>query len=79
MGFKKLPALRAREVSRVVEQAGFVFDRQKGSHAVYKHPVTKKRTVVPIHLGKTIKKPLLQGIVGDIGLTIEEFLELLKK
>jgi len=40
----------------------------------------KKRTVVPIHKGKDIKKPLLKKIIEeDAGITIEEFLEKLKK
>ena len=37
-----------------------------------------KRVVIPIHPGKTIKKPLLQSIIeDDAGLTIEEFINLL--
>jgi predicted RNA binding protein YcfA (HicA-like mRNA interferase family) len=39
---------------------------------------TNKRTVVPIHAGKEIKKPLLKSIIEtDAGISIEEFLKLL--
>jgi hypothetical protein len=31
----KIPSIRAREVVRVAEATGFVFDRRRGSHAVY--------------------------------------------
>jgi predicted RNA binding protein YcfA (HicA-like mRNA interferase family) len=31
----KLPSIRARDVVRVAEAVGFVFDRQRGGHAVY--------------------------------------------
>jgi len=31
----KLPAVKARDVVRVATKPGFVFDHQKGSHAVY--------------------------------------------
>lgn len=77
MGFSQLPALNARDVIRAVERAGFLFDRQSGSHAIYIHPVSKRRTIIPIHGGSTIKKPLLRSIIDDLGISIEEFLRLL--
>ncbi len=40
------------------------------------HPATNARTVVPVHAGKTIKKPLLRAIINDAELSIDEFLEL---
>ena len=72
-----LPSLTAREIVRVIKKCGFVEDRQKGSHLILVHPQTRIRTVVPIHPGKTIKKPLLRAIIEDAGLTVEEFRELL--
>lgn len=78
MGYKNLPALKSREVVKVLLEIGFVKDRQKGSHLVLVHPIKKKRIVIPMHSGKTIKKPLLRSIIiEDAGLSIEEFLDLL--
>lgn len=75
---KQLPALSARKVIRALKKLGFKEDRQKGSHLVMINLVTKKRTVVPVHHGKTIKKPLLRSIIeDDAGVTIEEFLKAL--
>jgi len=74
---KKVPALTARQVVKALKRAGFVEDRQKGSHLVFIHPETHARTVVPIHYGRTIKKPLLLGIIHDAGLSVDEFLEFL--
>jgi predicted RNA binding protein YcfA (HicA-like mRNA interferase family) len=71
-----LPALTARRVIRALKRAGFVEDRQKGSHLVLIHPQTGARTVVPMHAGKTVKRPLLRAIIADTGLSVEEFLEL---
>ena len=34
-------------------------------------------TVVPVHAGKTIKRPLLRTIIADAGVSQEEFLTLL--
>lgn len=73
---KNLPALTSRKVIKALKKAGFIEDRQKGSHLVLIHPETKKRIVVPVHPGKTISKPLLQSIIeNDAGMTIEEFLK----
>jgi len=74
---KKLPAVPAKEVIRVAERLGFVFDRQRGSHAVYYRPKDKRRVVIPVHSGKEIRPKTLKGIIADMGLTVEEFRELL--
>jgi predicted RNA binding protein YcfA (HicA-like mRNA interferase family) len=73
----KLPSLTARKVVRALKRAGFVEDRQKGSHLMLIHPESKARTVVPVHPGKTIKDPLLQGIIRDANLSVDQFIELL--
>lgn len=73
----KLPAATGREVVRVALKLGFVFDRQRGSHAVYYRSSDRARIVVPMHAGRTIKPKTLAGIVGDMGLTTEEFRDLL--
>ncbi len=73
----KLSSLTARQVIRALKRAGFVEDRQRGSHLILLHPKTKNRTVVPVHPGRTIKQPLLRGIVRDAGLTVDEFVGLL--
>ena len=75
---KKLPSLTAKQVIKVLKKLGFHEDRQKGSHLVLINPLTKRRTIVPIHSGKTIKKPLLKTIIEkDVGISIEEFVKLL--
>jgi predicted RNA binding protein YcfA (HicA-like mRNA interferase family) len=73
----KLPSLRARAVIRGLQRAGFIKDRQKGSHLILIQPETKARTVVPIHSGRTIKEPLLRAILRDANLTAGEFISLL--
>lgn len=67
------PSIRAREVVRVAEMIGFVFDRQRGSHAVYYRPSDKRRVVIPMHGSKDLKPGTLRGIIHDMGLTVEEF------
>lgn len=71
----KLPAVTAKQVIRALKKLGFEEDRQKGSHLVLINPRNGRRTVVPVHAGKTIKKPLLKAIIEkDAGISIEEFL-----
>jgi len=67
--------VRAREVARVAERVGFVFDRQRGSHAVYYRASDGRRVVIPMHGSKDLKPGTLRGIIMDMGLTPEQFLE----
>ena len=70
------PTITARELVRALEEAGFKFQRQKGSHITLRHPSTMRTVVVPMHTGD-VKRPLLKMIVAQAGLTVEEFSALL--
>ncbi|MEK7475208.1 MAG: type II toxin-antitoxin system HicA family toxin [Candidatus Coatesbacteria bacterium] len=73
----RLPALTASQVLRKLRRAGFVFDRQaKGSHEIWYHPASKRRTVVPNHPGRTLPKGTLSAIIEQAGLALDEFLKL---
>ena len=72
------PNVKAKEFIRVIEQLGFYFDRQKGSHAIYKN-IQGKRVVVPIHSGKDIKLGTLMGMIQDIDVDKETFFKLLQE
>jgi predicted RNA binding protein YcfA (HicA-like mRNA interferase family) len=76
----KFPAVTSLEVIEVLEKMGFRFNRQAGSsHAIYFRDHDKKRTTVPTHSGKTVKRKTLKSILSDAGLTVEEFKALSKK
>jgi len=60
-----------------LKRAGFVEDRQKGSHLILIQAGKKARTVIPVHGSKTIKKSLLRAIIRDANLSVEEFVALL--
>jgi len=72
----KLPALKSREVIRILERAGYQVDRVKGSHHIMRHPQRPGRIPVPFHAGRDIKMAVLRSIVEQSGLTEEEFLAL---
>ena len=74
----KLPLLTGREVAKVVEKLGFIFDHQTGSHMVYKHPDGRK-TTIPHHSREEIGPGLLTKIIKhDLKITREDFLKLVK-
>lgn len=70
----KLPACTPAKVIRVLERAGFVFVRQRGSHRMYIKG--HLGVIVPFHK-KDLKKGTLKNIIKQSGLTLEEFLKLL--
>ncbi len=74
----KLPSISARECIRTLRHGGFEVKRQSGSHIVIAHKDDPTRsTVVPNH--NPIKIGTLRGIIRDLHLTVDEFLDLLHK
>ena len=71
------PTVKAKEFIKVIEKLGFYFDRQKGSHAVYKND-DGRRVVIPIHSGKDLKQGTLMGMIEDIGIDKDRFFKILK-
>ena len=72
----KLPRVTSQEMVRALEKAGFVKDRQKGSHLTMRHPKTGCRAVVPMHR-RTLGVGLTRDIIRHAGLSPDEFRELL--
>jgi len=71
----KLPALRAREVIRLLERIGFYEVRQRGSHLQLKRG--NLLVTVPVHSGD-LNPGTLRSIIRQAGMTVDEFLMLLK-
>ena len=44
----KLPRLTGKEVAKVIEKFGFIYDHTTGSHMIYRHP-DGRRTSIPHH------------------------------
>lgn len=72
------PRVKAKDFIKVIDKLGFYFDRQKGSHAIYKNN-EGRRVTVPIHVGKDLKTATLAGMIQDIGLEKAQFFDLLNK
>lgn len=66
----RLPVLRADEVIRILERAGFRFIRSRGSHRIFSSGA--RMVVIPYHRGD-LKSGTLRAIIRSSGLTVEDF------
>ena len=71
----KLPVISGRKARKAFEKAGWVFDRQRGSHMILEMPGTPGMLSIPDH--RELDTGLLRGLIRDSGCTVEEFLKLL--
>jgi predicted RNA binding protein YcfA (HicA-like mRNA interferase family) len=60
-----LPLLKATELIKALQKAGFERIRQKGSHVRMRHPDGRVVTV-PVHGNQEIGRGLLRKILRDI-------------
>ncbi|MXX39013.1 MAG: type II toxin-antitoxin system HicA family toxin [Gemmatimonadetes bacterium] len=72
----RMPRVTGTHVVRSLRKVGFELVRQRGSHAILKHP-DGRSTVVPIHGGETIGVGLMSKIQRDVGIDREAFIDLL--
>jgi predicted RNA binding protein YcfA (HicA-like mRNA interferase family) len=61
--YRRLRALKARELIAALKRDGFLFIRQAGSHQRYRHPDGRKVTVAPHGGGDTFSVKTLQTII----------------
>ena len=74
----RLPSLEADEMIRALKKAGYDIIRTKGSHHIMRHRDDPSRgTVVPVHVGRDLKRGLPRKILADCGLPVDEFSALL--
>ena len=74
---QRLPALKSRDLIRVLKKMGFFEARRKGAHFCFKHP-DGRFTLVPRHSGEDIGRGLLRQILREINVSPEEFSKFLK-
>jgi predicted RNA binding protein YcfA (HicA-like mRNA interferase family) len=66
-----LPSVSGARVVRALEGHGFKIARISGSHHIMRHP-DGRGTTVPVHGNRDIAKGTLRGILGDVGMTIDQ-------
>ncbi len=76
---ERLPSVKAREVIRALELAGFYVSRMSGSHCRMLHRIDSNRHVtLPLHGRNDLKRGTVQSILRQAGLTAEQFNVLLR-
>ncbi|NQT72076.1 MAG: type II toxin-antitoxin system HicA family toxin [Chloroflexi bacterium] len=71
----KTPVLKPREIITRLETPGFSEVRQRGSHRQFRH-TDGRCTTVPFHKGRDLSPILLRQIAKDIGMTVDEFVQI---
>ena len=72
----KLPVdLSGQELRKALERAGFVYQRQKGSHMIQRRAEPYARVIIPDH--KVLRIGTLRQILGEAGMSAERLIELL--
>lgn len=76
----KLPAIKVKELIKILKKAGFQEWRQKGGHLTLYRNSDNRALTVPIHFRKDIPKGTLRVIIKEAGFkNIKEFNHLKKK
>ena len=60
--------MKSRELIKLIENGGWVFVRQVGSHKIYEKTGERRPLVVPEHGSKELKKGLTLAILKQAGL-----------
>ena len=72
----KLPVVSGRQLAKALAKVGYLSDHQHGSHIILRHESPPhRRLTIPDH--KEIAKGTLKHIIREVGLTVEELLNLL--
>ena len=78
---ERLPSVRAREVIRALERAGYAVSQANlgqpllaGSH---QRSYPARKVTIPIHGSTNLKRGTLRSIIAQAGLTVAEFVALL--
>jgi predicted RNA binding protein YcfA (HicA-like mRNA interferase family) len=73
---ERLPVISGAEAVRAFERDGWRFDRQMGSHAILLKPGHVATLSIPQH--RELAPGTLRSLIRVAGLTVDEFVALLK-
>lgn len=74
----RLGSCSGDQVVRAFERAGWHVVRRKGSHVIMEKEGFDATPSIPVQKGKDVKKGTLRDLIRDAGLSVEEFLSLIK-
>lgn len=62
------PAVKVREVIRIIERVGWVCVRTRGSHRQYKHPLRPGLVTIPGNLNADLALGTMRSILKQAGI-----------
>jgi predicted RNA binding protein YcfA (HicA-like mRNA interferase family) len=72
------PDVNSKQIAKIIEKLGFILIRQSGSsHAIYRRQSDGRRTTIPIHGKRSLKRKTIKSICKDVGITVEELKSML--
>jgi predicted RNA binding protein YcfA (HicA-like mRNA interferase family) len=60
--------MKAKQLVKLIEAAGWEFQKQEGSHMIFSHPDFRRPIPVPNHGSKDLGKGLVHKILKQAGL-----------
>lgn len=60
--------MKAKDLIKLIEKDGWYFERQNGSHKIFKHPHKPGILVIPEHGKEDIKPGTFNSIIKQAGL-----------
>ena len=72
-----IPILTPARLLTILLRAGFKVIRQKGSHIRLSHPMSGRTTTIAMH-AKDLSRDMIIKIMKQAGLSVKDFLALLK-
>ena len=72
----KLPRVSGRQCVKALTRLGFGLKRQQGSHMILRREKPLSQVVVPDH--KELDRGTLRAIIRHAGVSVEDFLALLR-
>jgi predicted RNA binding protein YcfA (HicA-like mRNA interferase family) len=71
----KLPVISGSDCVKALNKIGFVIYRQRGSHITMVRESPPSQTTIPNH--KELDRGTLRAIIRQVGLTVDQFVDLL--
>jgi len=75
----KIPVVKAKDFLNLLTKYGCEEISVKGSHHKLFYSPTNKTSVVTIHGGQDLDKGSFKGILNQLGIDVDDFLEFVKK
>ena len=74
----EIPIIKTADFLKLLIKYGCVQVGSKGSHYKIRNPVNGKISVVPVYVGKDLKKGLFAKILSDLEIDVEGFINFIK-